>query len=163
MKLLLVSLFFWLLMSGYWQAYGSDPNFLDFLDKISVTEAEILYGDKTLAELPPEALDIVANSAPFAVGETIVVFNQDQGHWEELSIHQADAYSEISSLRGICSRIAMAATGVAIIGTYLIHGGTHAVLYSAATTMFLSYIMMNACMKQAAGILVDEVERFEGL
>ena len=150
-------------------AYGSDNNFLDFLDKISAAEAEILYGDKTIAELSPEALDVVASSASFAAGETIVVFNQDQGHWEEISIQQAAYFSEeLASFKSTCMRNVGAASFMGVLtalfmGALSGGGGTPSMLFGIVVlaavgggVAYVSSTSMGNCIEGTVNILADE-------
>ena len=94
-KLSLISLFFWSLFISNINAYAVDAN---FLDKISAAEVDNISATD-LAELPAEAQLIMAESAEFASGESIIVYNEDRGVWEEKIIQQAGV---AAALKNVC-------------------------------------------------------------
>ena len=86
MKFVLKSFCFMLLLSWNVHAYASGDN---FFDKITDIEADILYGEAALAELPAEALVLMEDSSTFADGESIIVFDEAQGIWQEKQVVNA--------------------------------------------------------------------------
>ena len=135
MKFALKSLFFMLLLSWNVYAYASGDN---FFDKITDIEADILYGEETLAELSSEALALMAESSTFAEGESILVFDKDAGQWEEISIYQAN------STRIWCSLLAIV---VPTINLTLTYGGrlVAPVLIGRGFAVLLNLALVNAC------------------
>ena len=134
MKYTLKSLCFMLLLSWNVHVYASGNN---FLDKLTDIEADILYGEE-VAELPAEALALMAESSTFAEGKSILVFDEEAGHWAEISIYQAN------STRIWCSLLAIV---VPTINVSLIYGGRLVTpgLMGRGVAVLLNLALVNAC------------------
>ena len=131
MKSVLKSLGFVPLLSWNVHAYASGDN---FLDKLTDIEADILYGEAAMAELPAEALALIENSSTFAEGESIIVFDEDQGMWQE-------------------KQITNAGLGHSLLQVACVLGGIIAVVSVGANVISGSAVMFIAGKVGAAGIV----------